>query len=109
MGACILAKAHEQKFSRLKISRGGCIDANFYNAAFQKFQNLQANYEGLVAQAQASALAETPALYQVMTEIMGEKLLERRDFLFIALALALGGMVAVISALLWPARENSAA
>jgi hypothetical protein len=81
------------------------LDANFYSAAFQKFQNLQANYEGLVAQAQASALAETPALYQVMTEVMGEKLLERRDFLFIALALALGGMIAVISALLWPSKS----
>ena len=48
------------------------LDANFYSAAFQKFQNLQANYEGLVAQAQASALAETPALYQVITEVMGK-------------------------------------
>ncbi|WP_435219119.1 hypothetical protein [Luminiphilus sp. nBUS_07] len=82
------------------------LDANFYSAAFQKFQNLQANYEGLVSQAQASALAETPALYQVMTEVMGEKLLQRRDFLFIALALALGGIVAVISALIWPTRGS---
>ena len=81
------------------------LDANFYSAAFQKFQNLQANYEGLVAQAQASALAETPALYQVMTEVMGEKLLERRDFLFIALALTLGVMLAVISALVWRTKE----
>ena len=40
---------------------------------------------------------------------MGAKLLERRDFLFIALALALGGMVAVISALLWPAKGQPAA
>ena len=82
------------------------LDANFYSAAFQKFQNLQANYEGLVAQAQASALAETPALYQVMTEVMGEKLLERRDFLFIALALALGGMLAIVTALLWRAKQQ---
>ena len=81
----------------------GSLDANFYSAAFQRFSALQDDYVGLVQQAQASALAETPALYQVMTEIMGQKLLERRDFLFIALALALGGMVAVISALLWPA------
>ena len=82
------------------------LDANFYSAAFQKFQNLQSHYEGLVAQAQASALAETPALYQVMTEVMGERLLERRDFLFIALALALGGMLAILAALLWPTRGN---
>ena len=40
-----------------------------------------------------------------MTEVMREKLVERRNFLFIALALALGGMVAVISALLWPAKN----
>ena len=30
------------------------LDANFYSAAFQKFQRLHANYEGLVSQAQAS-------------------------------------------------------
>ena len=81
------------------------LDANFYSAAFQKFQNIRENYKGLVAQAQASALAETPALYQIMTPVQGQKLLERRDFLFIALALALGGMFAVIGTLLWPARQ----
>ena len=58
-----------------------------------------------MAQAQASTLAETSALYQVMREVIGEKLLERRDFLFIALALALGGMVAIMAALLWPVRD----
>ena len=53
-----------------------------------------------------STQAETPSLYRVTTEVIGDKkLLERRDFLFIALALALGGMVAVISALLWPAKS----
>ena len=84
----------------------GLLDANFYTAAITKFANIQTNYSGLLDQAQASARAETPSLYRVTTEVMGEKLLERRDFLFIALALALGGMVAVISALLWPAKQR---
>jgi len=91
--------------SAMDLKDTGSLDANFYSAAFQRFSLLQDEYVGLVQQAQASALAETPALYQVMTEITGQKLLERRDFLFIALALALGGMVAVISALLWPAKS----
>ena len=95
--------------STVNLNGGDGLDANFYSAAFQRFSALQDDYVGLVQQAQASALAETPALYQVMTEVMGEKLLERRDFLFIALALALGGMVAVISALLWPAKDQPAA
>ena len=90
--------------SAMDLRDTGSLDANFYSAAFQRFSALQDDYVGLVQQAQASALAETPALYQVMTEITGQKLLERRDFLFIALALALGGMVAVISALLWPSK-----
>ena len=89
----------------MNLNGGDGLDANFYSAAFQRFSALQDNYLGLVEQAQASALAETPALYQVMTEITGQKLLERRDFLFIALALALGGVVAVISALLWPVKD----
>jgi hypothetical protein len=84
---------------------GATLDANFYVAALARFSRIQTNYVGLLAQAQATALAETPSLYQVSTEIIGAKLLERRDFLFIALALALGGMVAVISALLWPAKQ----
>jgi hypothetical protein len=84
---------------------GATLDANFYVAALARFSRIQDNYSGLLAQAQATALAETPSLYQVSTEIIGAKLLERRDFLFIALALALGGMVAVISALLWPAKQ----
>ena len=87
----------------------GLLDANFYTAAITKFSAIQANYSGLLDQAQASAQAETPSLYRVRLRSWEQKLLERRDFLFIALALALGGMVAVISALLWPAKGQPAA
>ena len=99
-----LAKMETESSSSSNENRG-LLDANFYTAAITKFSAIQANYLGLLDQAQASAQAETPSLYRVETEVMGQKLLERRDFLFIALALALGGMVAVISALLWPAKS----
>ena len=85
---------------------GATLDANFYVAALDRFSRIQASYTGLLAQAQATALAETPSLYQVSTEIIGAKLLERRDFLFIALALALGGMLAIVTALLWPTKPQ---
>ena len=83
------------------------LDANFYGRAGEKMKAITWGYLDLLEAAQASALSETPALYQVMTPVQGQKLLERRDFLFIALALALGGIVAVISALLWPAKQQA--
>ena len=85
---------------------GATLDANFYVAALARFSRIQDNYSGLLAQAQATALAETPSLYQVSTEIIGEKLFQRRDFLFGALALALGGMLAIVTALLWPTKQQ---
>ena len=53
------------------------------------------------------ALNETPSLYQAMSEVTGSAgLIEKRDALFIALALALGGMLAIIAALVWPQRQS---
>ena len=102
-----LAKMGE--FSDARLANIGTLEANFYASATKMVQEITQSYAALLRVAQASALAETPALYQVMTPVQGQKLLERRDFLFIALALALGGMLAVIGALVWPVRENSAA
>jgi len=46
-------------------------------------------------------------MYQQLTGISStQKLMEQRDLLFIALALALGGMLAIVMALLWPARTQ---
>jgi hypothetical protein len=95
--------------SGASISQVKVLDTNFYATAGEKLQVLTGNYLALLETAQASALSETPSLHQVITPVQGQKLLERRDFLFIALALALGGMVAVISALLWPAKSQPAA
>ena len=49
--------------SAMDLKDQGVLDANLYSAAYQRLSTLQDDYVGLVEQAQASALAETPALY----------------------------------------------
>ena len=45
----------------------------------------------------------TPSFYSIVTQPRTEgSLIAKRDLLFIALALALGGMLAIIAALVWP-------
>ena len=78
------------------------LGADFYSAALSAFSKAQDTYSGLLSQAQTTALAETPTLYQISTDVKGENLFDRRDFLFLALALALVGMCANVTALLWP-------
>jgi hypothetical protein len=70
---------------------GAILDANFYVAALARFSRIQDTYSELLAQAQATALAETPSLYQVSTEIIGAKLLERRDFFVYCSGAGAGG------------------
>ena len=86
--------------------RDRLLSDDFLATASALFTDIQATYGQLLKQAQKTALAETPSLYEVSTQVQGNKLLQRRDFLFIALALALGGMLAVIAALLWPKRAE---
>ena len=78
------------------------LSDDFIATAAEKFVGIKQVYGALLVKAQETARAEVPSLYQVSTQVQGDKLLQRRDFLFIALALALGGMLAVIAALLWP-------
>ena len=82
------------------------LSDDFVATASALFTDIQETYGQLLKQAQKTALAETPSLYEVSTQVQGNSLLQRRDFLFIALALALGGMLAVIAALLWPKRAE---
>ena len=53
--------------------------------------------------------ANTPSFYNVMTQPDNTEgsLMAKRDVLFIALALALGGMLAIIAALVWPKPEGA--
>ena len=83
------------------------LTEDFVATASALFTDIQETYGQLLKQAQKTALAETPSLYEVSTQVQGSfKLLQRRDFLVTALALALGGMLAVIAALLWPKRAD---
>ena len=84
----------------------GPLSDEFVLVAAERFTSIKKLYGALLLDAQKTARAEAPSLYEVGTEVQGNRLLQRRDFLFIALALAIGGMIAVIVALLWPAREN---
>ena len=83
----------------------GPLSDEFVLVAAERFTSIKKLYGALLLDAQKTARAEAPSLYEVGTEIQGNRLLQRRDFLFIALALAIGGMIAVITAFLAPARR----
>ena len=85
----------------------GPLSDEFVLVAAERFTSIKKLYGALLLDAQKTARAEAPSLYEVGTEIQGNRLLQRRDFLFIALALAIGGMIAVITAFLAPARRGA--
>ena len=71
-----------------------------------RYGNTITGYRDLVTKALSITKARTPEFYAVMTqpEVDGQ-LIEKRDLLFIALALALGGMLAIVAALVCPSRD----
>ena len=80
---------------------------DFLQVAVARYNDVVAAYGQLIESARAILIAETPSYFSPITqpEAAG-KLLEKRDFLYIALALALGGMLAAIAALVWPQRQS---
>ena len=86
---------------------GSVISAEFKDTARQRYLQLVEDYAGLIEKAKALLRQQTPRFYSPTVQpSTSTNLIEKRDFLFIALALALGGMLAIVAALLWPAREN---
>ena len=84
------------------------LSDDFIMTSQARYATIQTNYKALLSAAQTTAEREIPALYRVTSAVTSnEKLLEKRDLLFIALALSLGGMLAVIIALLLPASANN--
>ena len=64
------------------------------------------SYSELLSTAQTMLKNATPSYYAVITQPDTDgKLIDKRDFLFLALALALGGMLAIIAALVWPQKQ----
>ena len=90
--------------------KGGtsAVDDAFRQQAFDRYSAIISGYRALLLTAQGTLQDQIPSYYAVMTQPQsGGKLFERRDLLFIALALALGGMLAIIAALVWPKPEGA--
>ena len=83
------------------------ISNDFLQLSITRYNDVVGAYGELIEAARAMLIAETPSYFSPITQpnTSGSRLLERRDFLFIALALALGGMLAVIAALIWPQKS----
>jgi len=83
------------------------VTDDFLQLAITRYNDMVTAYGQLIESARAILIAETPAYFSPITQPnTSGKLLEKRDFLFIALALALGGMLAIIAALVWPQRQS---
>ena len=82
------------------------VSDDFLQVAVSRYSDVVAAYGALIESARAMLIAETPSYFSPITQPnTSGRLLEKRDFLFIALALALGGMLAVIAALIWPQKS----
>ena len=80
---------------------------DFLQVAVTRYNDLVATYGSLVEAARAMLIAETPSYFSPISQPFAAEppLLVKRDKLFIALALALGAMLAVIAALIWPQKS----
>lgn len=90
-------------------SRPFALSEEFMAESKNRYDTIERDYRNLLGAAQTTAEREIPVLYRVTSVVTSdEKLLEKRDLLFIALALALGGMLAIIIALLLPPKADAA-
>jgi len=86
----------------------GQVSESFIETAVTRYETITSSYADILTKAQAVLQANTPSFYNVMTQPDTEgSLIAKRDLLFIALALALGGMLAIIAALVWPKPEGA--
>ena len=81
----------------------GQISKSFIETALIRYEAITSSYGDILGRAQSVLQANTPSFYSVMTQpnTVGS-LFDKRDHLYIALAIALGGMLAIIAALVWP-------
>ena len=81
----------------------GQVSESFIETAVSRYETITSSYADILTKAQAILQANTPSFYAVITQPDTEdSLITERDLLFIALAIALGGMLAIIVALVWP-------
>lgn len=87
----------------------GQVSESFIDTAVMRYETITSTYADILAKAQSVLQANTPSFYTVTTQpsIQSAPLIGKRDLLFVALALALGGMLAIIAALVWPKPEGA--
>lgn len=86
---------------------GSAISEDFIQVSSAQYENLVKAYGALIETARKILIAETPSYFASITQPITSDppIFAKRDMFFIALALTLGGMLAVIAALIWP--QNS--
>ena len=88
------------------------LSNEFLQQTFDRYAIIIGGYRELLLTMQASQKDQIPSYYSVITQPESDRLTEllnKRDLLYITLALALGGMLAIITALVWPQRPQSQA
>ena len=97
------------KLARLASSEKNdtAVTSDFRELANIRYTNIVSTYSDLLITAQKMLKNATPSYYAVMTQpaVMGGALFQKRDFLYLTLAMALGGMLAIIAALVWPQKQ----
>ena len=84
------------------------VGSDFVELARVRYQQITRSYSDILKKSQAILVAKTPSFYSITTQPDTEgSLLTKHDLLFVALAIVLGTVLAVIAALLWPQRQGS--
>ena len=95
-----------RRISNAAALEGSTISDDFLQLSMTRYNDVVSAYGELIEAARSMLIAETPSYFSPITQPnTSSRLLEKRDFLFIALALVLGGMLAVIAALIWPQKS----
>ena len=86
-----------------KSSHVGQMDQEFFRFAQTRYENIVGNYAEIFLEAKRVLATQNPSYYSIITQPDTEgTLVSKRDLLFLTLAMLLGGMLAIISALVWP-------
>ena len=82
------------------------VTSGFVERASERYETIVVGYGDMLSKAKAIVTATTPSFYSITTQPDTEgSLIGKRDLLILVLAIALGGMLAVIAALVWPQRQ----
>jgi hypothetical protein len=83
------------------------VTDDFLQESIARYRDVVLAYGALIESARSTLISQTPSYFSPLSQPFTEEppLFARRDILFILLALALGEMLAVIVALVWPPKN----